>query len=147
MARERTMRSLLGVFSVVALSLAVPVATSYGASAATPVTRLAGSTRIGTAIAVSQASFPAAGSASAAVLANDANFADALSGTPLALAKGGPLLVTGTDGLDPNVAAELQRTLRPGAPVQLLGGVAALNEAVSDSGHRSRVHGSAGERA
>jgi putative cell wall-binding protein len=92
-------------------------------------TTLAGSDRIATAIAVSQASFPS-GDAGAVVLARDDTFADALAGGPLAAAKDAPLLLTPPTGLDPRVATELQRVLAPGGNVYLLGGSDALSTAV-----------------
>jgi len=94
-------------------------------------TRLAGPTRVQTAISTSRDAFPTADSATAAVLASDRSFADALPGVPLASAKGGPLLLNPPDRLDPAVAQELQRVLPPRAKVYLLGGTAALGDAVA----------------
>lgn len=93
--------------------------------------RIAGQDRIATAIALSQDGF-AADAASAAVLARADGFADALAGVPLALAAQAPLLLTGPQGLDPAVAAELTRVLDDGAPVLLLGGAQALSAQVTD---------------
>jgi hypothetical protein len=100
---SRTLRRRsLAHLCAVALSCAVPagalVATAAPAGA-TPVahpaavgyTRIAGATRIDTAIAASQDDF-AAGAATAVVIARDDEFPDALSGGPLAANKGGPLL-------------------------------------------------------
>src|SRR5690242_17551229 len=67
------------------------------------VQRVAGPTRIGTAIATSQDEFATGGSARAVVLARADNFPDALAGGPLAAAKGGPLLLTPSNALDPTV--------------------------------------------
>jgi hypothetical protein len=93
--------------------------------------RVAGETAIETAIAVSQSTFPAAGSASAVVLARSDFFSDALAGGPLAAAVGGPLLITeGADesaALDPEVQAEIGRVLAPGGLVYILGGDLALS--------------------
>jgi hypothetical protein len=96
------------------------------------VTRLAGATRIETAIRASRDAFPATGSATAAVLANAGSFADALPGVPLADAKDGPLLLTGGKQLDPSVGPELNRLLPAGATVYLLGGVGVLAEPVAE---------------
>ncbi|MGH9066446.1 MAG: cell wall-binding repeat-containing protein [Acidimicrobiales bacterium] len=96
-----------------------------------PVMRLAGETRIGTAIAVSRHAFPATHSAAAVVLARSDAFPDALSAGPLAAAKGGPLLLTGGASLDPAAAAELTRVLAPGGTVYLVGGRSALSLAVA----------------
>ena len=98
-----------------------------------PVTRVAGGDRIGTAIAASVDSFPAAGSAGAAVLATAADYPDALAGTPLAVTKHGPLLVTTPTGIDSRVGTELQRVLPAGHTVFVLGGSAAINPAVDAS--------------
>ncbi|MHB8467209.1 MAG: cell wall-binding repeat-containing protein, partial [Acidimicrobiales bacterium] len=97
-----------------------------------PVARIGGLNRVGTAIKVSQSGFPAAHSAPAAVLARADDFADALVGTPLAVAKGGPLLLTPGAALDPDTLAELQRVLPAGATVYVLGREGAISTSVSD---------------
>lgn len=77
------------------------------------------------AVAVSRAVFDPGG-AELAVLARRDDFADALGGSALAGAAG-PVLFTGREGaLARESAEELSRVLRPGAPVYLLGGEAAL---------------------
>ncbi|WP_370356404.1 cell wall-binding repeat-containing protein [Catenulispora sp. EB89] len=97
--------------------------------------RVGGADRIGTAIATSQLGFAATGAdgrqAQAAVLTRSDTFADALAGSALAADKHGPLLLTGTAGLDPAVARELKRVLPPHAKVYLLGGVNALSDQVA----------------
>ena len=93
------------------------------------VNRLGGTDRIATAVAVSQAGFPAAGSAAAVVLARSDDFADALSGGALAAALKGPLLVTPSASLDPRVDAEIHRALPAGGTVHVLGGPAAVADA------------------
>lgn len=94
------------------------------------VVRFAGGDRIETAIAASEATF-FNGGADAVVLAVSTNFADALGAAPLAAHKGGPLLLTGTDELDPRTEREMRRVLTPGGTVYVLGGVAALSAAVA----------------
>jgi hypothetical protein len=98
-----------------------PTAPRAGCSPGSSVT-----TAIGTAIAASQASFPASGSANAVVLARSDFFSDALAGGPLAAAVGGPVLITESAErvlhLDPAVEAEIERVLVPGGTVYLLGG-------------------------
>ena len=94
-------------------------------------TRISGDDRILTAIAVSQSSFPTAGSAAAVVLARSDDFADALAGTPLAVKKNGPLLLTAPSSLDSRVKTEIQRVLPAGATVYLLGGPAALDPSIA----------------
>lgn len=96
------------------------------------VTRLAGDTRITTAIEVSRALY-GDGTADVAVVARSDNFADALAGGPLAVQESGPLLLTPPDGLAPEVATELTRVLPPGSIVHLLGGPVALSEGVADA--------------
>lgn len=63
-----------------------------------------------------------------AVLARHDVHADALAATPLTL--DGPLLLTPPGGLDPAVAAELDRVLPDGATVYLMGGLDALTPQV-----------------
>lgn len=94
--------------------------------------RLAGADRIGTAVAVSNDSYPAAGSAQAVVLARADAFPDALAGTPLAKLKDGPLLLTDSTSLSPATQAELTRVLTPGKTVFVLGGPAAISAAVAN---------------
>jgi putative cell wall-binding protein len=122
-------------------AVAISLAASLGAAAAslrvsaTPsaqLVRLSGADRIATAVATSVNSF-SAGQAGAAVLARSDDFPDALTGTALAIAKDGPLLLTAPQSLDPRVAAELSRVLPPGKTVYLLGGPAALSPAVANA--------------
>lgn len=90
-----------------------------------PVDRVAGTDRIGTAIAVSRASFLVAPTV---VLARSDAYADALAGAPLARQENGPVLLTGRNGLAPAVREEL---LRLGSVrAVLLGGEAALSSQV-----------------
>lgn len=95
------------------------------------VTRLAGSDRIATSIAISKDGFQTA-TANAAVLASSANYPDALVGTPLAVKANGPILLTDPAGLSAGTKAELERVLPKGAQVYLLGGTSALSQAVED---------------
>lgn len=101
------------------------------------IVRLAGDSRIGTAVSASRfewADHGAADSArrpaAAAVISRSDNYADALGGAVLAARVGGPLLLTPTGTLDPAVSGELSRILAPGAPVYLLGGQAALSPTI-----------------
>ena len=97
------------------------------------VTVLAGVDRVETAINVSKNSFPAAGSANAVVLARGDLFPDALAGSPLAVAKGGPLLLTSlvaSTGIDVRTTAEIQRVLSSGKTIFILGGEVAISAAV-----------------
>ena len=102
-------------------------------AAVNEIERMAGASRIGTAIRVSEDAWAAVGStagtrrvAQAVVLARSDAFADALAGTPLAVRKIGPLLLTTPEALHPAVRAEIHRVLPSGSTVHLLGGTAAL---------------------
>jgi hypothetical protein len=97
------------------------------------VIRVQGLDRDGTAIAISRSQFPSPdhpGLAQAVLLASDTTYPDALAGTPLAIAKDGPLLLTTPSGLKPAVADEITRAAPKGATVYLLGGPAALDPSI-----------------
>jgi len=96
-------------------------------AAATP-WRLAGSDRIGTSLAISEHSFSER--ASVAVLATAYDFPDALSGTPLAQAMRGPLLLTRPTELDPRLAEEINRLKIK--KVVILGGFGVVNKDVEN---------------
>jgi putative cell wall-binding protein len=83
-------------------------------------------------VALSRAVF-ADGAARAAVLGTANGFADSLAGAPLTWGPGGagaPLVFSRADALSSETAQELERALRPGAPVYLLGGQGALSAQV-----------------
>ena len=103
-----------------------------GSATVTP-SRLAGSNRQATAVAVSQSQFPTAGSAQAVVLARADVFADALAGGPLAAAKHAPLLLTSSGSLDAVTKAEITRVLPAGGTVYVLGGTSAVSDAVTSA--------------
>jgi putative cell wall-binding protein len=135
MIRSRAFRLLgSGVVAVTVLGGGSVVATSTTALATTTVPanvqRIAGASRLATAIATSQDEFPATGSAIAVVLTRSDTYPDALSGGPLAAKVGGPLLLTPTASLDPTVKAEIVRVLPAGGTVYILGGTAAVSTAV-----------------
>ena len=98
-------------------------------SPATEVDRLAGPSRVETAIEVSQDDFTE-GTAQSVVLARADASPDALAGAPLAVATGGPLLLTSRDALPSAVLAEIQRVLPDDGTIYLSGGTAAIAEAV-----------------
>lgn len=89
------------------------------------VTRLAGATRIETAVAISQATFDAA---EVVFIATGGAFPDALAGGPAAAGEDGPVLLVGEDL--PAVVAEEIRRLGP-SRIVVLGGVAAVPEGVA----------------
>ena len=94
--------------------------------------RVAGSDRVATATAASRMAYPSGG-AGAVVLARADDYADALAGGPLAGADHGPLLLTGSSGLDPTVLAEVKRVLPAGRIVYVLGGTQALSPAIDSA--------------
>lgn len=91
--------------------------------------RLGGADRFDTANLVSADTF-AAGAAGAVVLARSDKFPDALAGTPLAVARNAPMLLTPPGDLHDSTKAELERVLPTGGTVYLLGGPQALSDAV-----------------
>lgn len=93
--------------------------------------RIAGASRVESAIAVSQTTF-AEDTAGAVVLVRADGFADALAATPLAVAEDAPLLLSSPSALDDATLVEIIRLLRPGGKVYLLGGTGALSNAVAD---------------
>ncbi|MEU4165195.1 cell wall-binding repeat-containing protein, partial [Actinoplanes sp. NPDC026670] len=104
------------------------------------VARLAGQSRFTTSTAVSQSHWKTATSstdkreqARSVVLSRSDTFADALSGSALAAAKRGPLLMTPPTSLEPATQAEIQRVLAPGGTVYLLGSPGALSSGVENS--------------
>ncbi len=120
--------------STVAVSVAAPPSGGGGGGGGggghPALQRVFGSDRIATSIAASQAAFPKAYSARVVVLARADNFADALSGTPLAAEEGGPLLLTPSANLDGRVLTEIERVLPGGATIYILGGTSAVSVAV-----------------
>ena len=97
-----------------------------------PYTRIWSPDRYSTAAAISRSIFPAAGSASVAVLANGADdkFADALTSSALGGTAGGPVLLTAATTLPAATRAELAR-LRPGK-LYIVGGSASVSDAVAN---------------
>jgi hypothetical protein len=95
-----------------------------------PLTRVFGSDRVRTAVAISQTAYPSNGSAMAVVLARDDQFPDALAGGPLAAKNSGPLLLTEPTSLDPAAKTEIQRVLPTSGTVYLLGGSLALSPSI-----------------
>jgi putative cell wall-binding protein len=103
------------------LALSLPAA----AHAAT-LEGFAGDSRYTTAIAVSKAAFPAG--AGAVVLATGQNWPDALSGTGLAGAVDGPVLLTESWRLTPGVLAEIERL--GASEIYVLGSATAVSDNV-----------------
>ena len=99
-----------------------------GAPPPVDVERLAGETRVQTAIAVSRARYP--DGSDRVVLARADAYPDALTGGPLAAAVDAPILLTQPGELHPDTAAEITRLGATGA--YLLGGPSALSELVRE---------------
>jgi len=110
-------------------SLAPPVTIATVANSA--VRRLSGATRFDTAVAVSAADFPVAGTAGAVVLARADDYPDALVGGALAAARTAPLLFSNGATLTPATQVEIQRVLPAGRTVYLLGGTSAIPASVA----------------
>ena len=122
-----------GVVAAGLAGLAAGPAVAAVSPHAVTATRIAGADREGTAIATSQLGFLTPGGAKAVVLARSDQYPDALAGGPLAASVGGPLLLTSSAALDAPVLTEIKRVLPPGGTVYLLGGTAALSDAVASS--------------
>jgi Pro-kumamolisin, activation domain/ell wall binding domain 2 (CWB2) len=118
---------------------------SLCAAAAPSPVRLWGSIAINTAISISGHDFADNGTATvngedsqgriqagAVVLSRSDEFYDALAGSALAAQQKAPLLITPPSALNAGVQAEIQRVLPQGGTVYLLGGTAALSQAVQD---------------
>ncbi len=117
---------------VAAVGAAGLIASPADPAAADTAIRHGGIDRIETSVAISQASYPQAGSAKAVVIARADDFADALAGTPFAVKVGGPLLVTGKASLDVRVREEIRRVLAATGDVYVLGGGNAVSTVVVD---------------
>jgi putative cell wall-binding protein len=112
-----------------AAALLATLGTTFGTARAPE--RIAGSSRVATAVALSQ---HVRSTATSVVVARADNYADALAAAPLAGKLGAPVLLTPSSGLDPEVAAEVARL---GATTAVLvGGTGALGPAV-EAGLRS----------
>jgi len=95
--------------------------------------RYSGPDRVLTSVDVSRSLFPTTESANTVVLTTSDRYADALAGGRLASAEGGPLLLNPQASLSGDVAAEIQRVLKPNGTVYVLGGDSALSPAVAAS--------------
>lgn len=105
------------------LAAAVAAVAAPSVANAVPATGIGGATRYDTAAAISRSAFPTG--APAAVIANSNAWADALGGSALAGAAGGPVLLATRDSLPAPIATELAR-LAP-TQVYLLGGEGSLS--------------------
>lgn len=103
------------------------------------VRRLSGDTRVETALAVAEEVVARNGAPGEVLLARSDDWADAISGGAYAASAGVPVLLTGRESLDPNVASFLARV----APQRrvALGGPGALSDAVVAAAGAQRVFG------
>ncbi len=92
--------------------------------------RIAGPTRLETAVEVSQAVHPADGTAAVVVLARADDPADAFAATTYASDRGGVVLLTGQSAVPDPTMQELRRVLVPGGRVVLAGGTAVITDDV-----------------
>ena len=125
------LRLIIGVVVAAALTglsgtLAMHSASADPTANVVDVDRFGGSDRYETAILISQATWED-GEADAVVLARGDNFPDALTGVPLAVDAGGPLLLSQTKSLRSDVRAEIERVAPAGATVYILGGATSLS--------------------
>ncbi|WP_347352563.1 cell wall-binding repeat-containing protein [Intrasporangium sp.] len=132
------MNRVLRLASVLTATAALTAgATGYAAAAyaGVPVHRVAGPDRIATAVAASKLVWSDAGDdsgdpASAVVLSRYDQYADALGGSALAGAAGGPLLLTRPGAVDSATLTEIRRLLDGTGTVYLLGGTGAISAGV-----------------
>ncbi len=122
-ARKRVaaagMAVLLGGVGLASVPMAAQATPSF------TLTRLAGNTRVETAVAISADTFP---TATTAMIVNDNAFPDALAGNYLAAETGSPILLSGLNAAPAATMAELTRL--GVTNVTLLGGTSVLAEAV-----------------
>jgi putative cell wall-binding protein len=110
-------RSALGVFD-------------RGAFSYITLDRVSGSNRFKTAIEISKNQFKQDGTAQSVILARGDNYADGLAGAPFARQENGPILLTKTGELLPEVLTEIKRVLPSGGKIWVLGGTSAIADGV-----------------
>lgn len=129
-------------------AISTAVYNAVAAAGATPV-RVAGATRTETARLVALEAANLAPTAPVAFLANAHNFPDALAASPMATYNGAPVLLTPKDTLDPQVARALGDATLGITDVVIVGGSAAVSDAVASqvasllggAGHVRRIAG------
>ncbi|MFZ7089081.1 cell wall-binding repeat-containing protein [Curtobacterium sp. RRHDQ10] len=127
--RSFPLRERPRVLAVSAGSLWVGTEDGFGRVGQASTSRTAGADRFATSVALARAAFPT--TADVVLVATGANFPDALAAGPAAAELGGPLLLTATDTLPPDVADEI-RSLRP-TRIIVVGGTAAVTDRVRDA--------------
>lgn len=122
-------RLAIGVLSAILLS-----GTQSSVASATQTDRLEGTNRYGTSVSVSESAWTSANT-DVIYLARGDVLADALSAGTL---RGGPILLTRTDTLPPDVDAEISRL--GNKPVIVLGGPTAVSDTVARLASRGRQY-------
>lgn len=125
---RRTAVGRRAALGLLAAALAVVGLAPVASAGLVEVVRVAGSSRVGTAAHIAGVSHP--DGAETVVVARADAYADALAGGPLAATLDAPVLLTGSQGLDPVAAAEVGRL--GASRAVLLGGTGALAPAVED---------------
>ncbi|MDN5798015.1 MAG: cell wall-binding repeat-containing protein [Intrasporangium sp.] len=138
---SRSLR-VASIAATVVATVAALATTSLTAAVAAPATvsayRVAGADRVATAVQASQFVWDDAGTtdgaiAQAVVLSRHDQYADALGGSALAGAAGGPLLLTHTTSIDSITMNEVNRILGGEGIVYLLGGTGAISGQAQES--------------
>ena len=101
-------------------------------SAVTDWTRLSGQSRYETMAAISQAGY-ADGSASKIILTTASGYADALSASSLSGLWNAPIILTATDSLSAEAAAEIARVSDGNATVYIIGGEGAVSASAEEA--------------
>ncbi|NLI93019.1 MAG: cell wall-binding repeat-containing protein [Peptococcaceae bacterium] len=89
-------------------------------------TRLAGDNRIETAVAISKKMLPLAQSADSVILATSNNFPDAFAGASMGVLNNAPLLLVDPKSDNKTTLDEIQRVLKPGGNIYILGGTGVI---------------------
>ena len=122
---------LAGLLCVIAI--VVTAGSAVAGSTPLEVRRLAGPTRVETAIAIAREDFPHEEDGFTVVLARADVAADALASSWLAGSRSGAVLLTGPDELHAATRAQVDRMLRPGEDVFVIGGTEALSPAIEEA--------------
>jgi putative cell wall-binding protein len=126
MHRLNLMGTLTGATLLGGTSVVTPEVDSALTGLGLATTRLSGSNRYETAVAISQNSYPKG--APIVFVATGSGFADALAGGPAAAHLGGPVLLTSYDSVPKSVSDEIARLAPP--TIVVLGGTAVVSDAV-----------------
>ena len=128
-ARTQWLLSALVAVMVAALMVAVPDPAG-AASNYDNVDQVLASNFVDAGVAISEANYDPA-TTDAVVLATDANFPDGLTASAVAAFVGGPVLFTQPNSLPQATADEIDRLLDAGDTVYVMGGTAAVGDAVT----------------